>query len=82
VAGTFDDDAATSITLCSTPMLANQKRTTETGTALNAFDGKPANGDWTLTVTDLVVGGQNQAGANTLNSWGVAGKCRYRRLGN
>ena len=84
VIGTMDDDAATSMTVCSTPMLggAGQRRTTESGSALNAFDAKPANGNWTLTVSDIVVGGQNQVAANTLNSWSVAGKCRYRRLGN
>lgn len=55
VVGTLDDDAVTSMTVCSNPMLGGtgQKRSTETGTALNAFDTKPANGAWTLTVSAL-----------------------------
>ena len=81
VIGTLDDDSATSMTACTSPMLNNQARKTETGTGLKPFDGTAANGAWTLTVSDIVIGGTNQVGvANTLNSWGVTGQCRYRRL--
>ena len=68
------------MTSCSTPMLNNERRKTEGGTSLTAFDGLAAIGSWTLTVQDNIIGGTNQTTVNTLNSWGVTGVCRYRRL--
>ena len=73
------------MTPCTTPMGATggvaSRRKTEGGAGLTPFNGTAANGAWTLTVQDNVIGGTNQVGvANTLNSWGVTGQCRYRRL--
>ncbi len=80
VAGILDDDATTSMTACSNPILNNQRRKTESGSALDAFNQSAANGAWTLTVQDNAIGGPNQPGPHTLNSWSVVGQCRYRRL--
>ncbi|MBK8539085.1 MAG: hypothetical protein IPL60_03620 [Ardenticatenia bacterium] len=67
------------MTACTSPMLNNQARKTETGTGLKPFDGTAANGAWTLTVSDDSVARTRRRG-HTLNSWGVTGQCRYRRL--
>ena len=76
VAVVLDDDAATAISgNCTTPVGQNTSRKSESGTALNGFDGLAANGAWTLTVVDDATGD-----TGTLNSWGVQGVCRYRRL--
>ena len=86
IATIFDDDVAALFTTpCSTPMGSTggiaTRRKTETGTGLAPFDHRVANGAWALTVQDNVIGGTNQTGVvNTLNSWGVTGQCRYRRL--
>ncbi|MBK8538428.1 MAG: DUF11 domain-containing protein [Ardenticatenia bacterium] len=80
VIGTLDDDAVARITSCSNPMLNNERRKTESGAALDAFNQTVANGGWTLTVQDNAIGGPNQAGVASLNSWSVTGQCRYRRL--
>ncbi len=49
---TFDDDASTAISLASPPFAG----TFSPHQALSAFDGKPANGTWTLEVNDLFSG--------------------------
>ncbi|HQZ72013.1 MAG TPA: hypothetical protein PK826_11895 [Anaerolineae bacterium] len=72
----LDDDAAANIQgNCATPVGQGLARKTESGSALNGFDRLAANGAWTLTVVDDALGD-----IGTLNSWGVQGVCRYRRL--
>ncbi len=82
---TFDDDVTALFTACANPMGSNglvppvaQRRKTEGGTGLKPFDGLAANGAWTLTITDNIP--TLPDAGNNLNSWGIAGQCRYRRL--
>ena len=74
----LDDDAATHVTACTSLSGAPAtRRKTESGTGLNVFNGRPANGVWTLQVLDDFLPG---LGSGSINGWSVAGTCRYRQL--
>jgi uncharacterized repeat protein (TIGR01451 family) len=74
----LDDDAATNVTACTSLTGAPAtRRKTESGTGLNVFNGRPANGVWTLAVLDDFLPG---LGSGSINGWSVTGTCRYRQL--